>query len=93
MSAERDDFAEFYAASYGRVVALEAPTVDARIDSMFRAALGRPPDEAERARFSGLAKELASLHKASPDQILANREVWTDMAHTIFNLKEFLYLR
>ncbi len=76
-----------------RLIAQQAPTVDARIDSMFRAALGRPPDEAERARFSGLAKELASLRKAAPDQILASREVWTDMAHAIFNLKEFLYLR
>jgi hypothetical protein len=76
-----------------RLIALQAPTVDSRIDSMFRAALGRSPDEAERARFSGLAKELTSLHKAAPDQILSNRDVWKDMAHAIFNLKEFLYLR
>jgi hypothetical protein len=76
-----------------RLIALQAPTVDSRIESMFRAALGRPPDEAERARFSGLARELSSLRKAAPDQILASREVWKDMAHAIFNLKEFLYLR
>jgi hypothetical protein len=60
---------------------------------MFVDALGRPPDEAERARFSGLAKELASLHKAAPDQLLNSHDVWKDMAHAIFNLKEFLYLR
>jgi cytochrome c553 len=76
-----------------RLIALQAPTVDSRIDSMFRAALGRPPDEAELARFSGLAKELASLHKAAPEQLLSSRDVWKDMAHAIFNLKEFLYLR
>jgi hypothetical protein len=76
-----------------RLIALQAPTVDARIDSMFRAALGRSPDEVERVRFSGLAKELASLHKAAPDRILSSRDVWKDMAHAIFNLKEFLYLR
>ena len=39
------------------------------------------------------AKELASLRKAAPDQILSSRDVWKDMAHAIFNLKEFLYLR
>jgi hypothetical protein len=76
-----------------RLIGLHAPTLNSRIDSMFLDALGRPPDEAERARFSGLAKELASLRKAAPDQILTSHDVWTDMAHAIFNLKEFLYLR
>ncbi len=76
-----------------RLIALQAPTPEARIDFMFNEALGRPADEIERARFSGLAKELASLHKATPDQLLNSRDVWKDMAHAIFNLKEFLYLR
>jgi hypothetical protein len=76
-----------------RLIAERAPTVEARLDSMFRAALGRLPDDAERVRFSGLSKELASLHKAAPDQLLASRDVWKDMAHAIFNLKEFIYLR
>jgi len=64
-----------------------------RIDSMFRAALGRAPDDAERARFTGLAKELASLRTVAADKLLSNREVWKDIAHAIFNLKEFIYLR
>jgi hypothetical protein len=76
-----------------RLIAEQAPTVEERLDSMFRTALGRLPDEAERARFSGLTKELASLHKTAPDQILKSREVWKDMAHALFNLKEFIYLR
>jgi hypothetical protein len=76
-----------------RLIAEQAPTVEARLDSMFRSALGRLPDEAERARFTGLTKELASLHKTAPDQILKSREVWKDMAHALFNLKEFIYLR
>jgi hypothetical protein len=36
---------------------------------------------------------LASLNKADPEKVLSNRDVWKDMAHAIFNLKEFLYLR
>ncbi|PYV37758.1 MAG: hypothetical protein DMG06_27240 [Acidobacteria bacterium] len=76
-----------------RLIESRAPTVEARLDSMFRTALGRLPDEAERARFTSLAKELASLHKTAPDQILESREVWKDVAHAIFNLKEFIYLR
>jgi hypothetical protein len=76
-----------------RLLAQQAPTVELRIDSMFRAALGRWPDDVERARFTGLAKELASLHNTSQDQILKSRDVWKDLAHSIFNLKEFIYLR
>jgi hypothetical protein len=60
---------------------------------MFRAALGRLPDDAERARFSGLAKEVASLREVALDKLLASHDVWKDMAHAIFNLKEFIYLR
>ena len=76
-----------------RLIAEKAPTVESRLDSMFRTALGRLPDEAERARFTGLAKELTSLRKAAPDQLVGSRDVWKDMAHSIFNMKEFVYLR
>lgn len=75
------------------LIAEQAPTAEMRLDSMFRAALGRLPDETERTRFIGLMKELGSLHKAPADQLLKNREVWKDIAHAIFNLKEFIYLR
>jgi hypothetical protein len=76
-----------------RLIRTQAPSVESRIDLMVRTALGRLPDEAERTRFTGLVKELARLHKTASDQILDNREVWKDMAHVIFNLKEFTYLR
>ena len=66
--------------------------MEARIDSMFRAALGRLPDDAERARFTGLAKEIASLREAPPDKLLDSHDVWKDMAHAIFNMKEFIFV-
>ncbi|HET6961630.1 MAG TPA: PSD1 and planctomycete cytochrome C domain-containing protein [Terriglobia bacterium] len=75
------------------LIKAQAPTVELRLNSMFRTALGRLPDDAERARFAGLAKELVSLHKAVPEKMLESREVWKDMAHAMFNLKEFTYLR
>ena len=70
----------------------EAPSAEARIEQMFRTALGRPPSEAERARFSGLTKELASLHKVEASKILSSQAVWKDVAHAIFNLKELVYV-
>ncbi|MEO7653829.1 MAG: PSD1 and planctomycete cytochrome C domain-containing protein, partial [Bryobacteraceae bacterium] len=76
-----------------KLIAQQTPSAETRIEAMFRTALGRLPNEAERDRFTGLTKELASLHKVPPDKMLTSRELWKDLAHAIFNLKEFIYIR
>jgi hypothetical protein len=63
-----------------------------RIDRMFRTTLSRPPTAAETARFEQAALDLAKLHGVPSDQILASETIWTDLAHTIFNLQEFVYI-
>ncbi len=68
-------------------------SMEARIESLFRTALGRLPDAAESEQFQGLTQELAKLHEVEDDQILASREVWKDICHAVFNLKEFIYTR
>lgn len=75
-----------------RLIARNAPSAEARIEEMFREALGRRPDEAERERFTGLTNEIASLHKVAADKVMASRTVWKDVAHAMFNLKEFIYV-
>ncbi len=70
-----------------------AATPEARIDGMFERALQRSPAEEERQRFRGLAAELASLHQVPRERLMQSREVWKDVAHSILNLKEFLYVR
>ena len=76
-----------------RVIAQKAPSAEARVDAMFRTALGRLPDDAERARFVSLASETASLRHVDAGKLLDSREVWKDVAHAMFNLKEFVYVR
>jgi len=51
----------------------------------------RPPSAAELERFASLAPELSRLHKLAPDKLLSSRQVWKDLAHSLFNRKEFLY--
>jgi len=75
------------------VIAQKAPSPEARLDGMFRTALGRLPDEAERARFLSMASETASLRHLESGKLMESREVWKDVAHAIFNLKEFIYVR
>jgi len=76
----------------GRLIAKNAPTPGARVEEMFRQLLGRSPDEAERERFTGLTNEIASLHKVATDKVMGSQSVWKDIAHAMFNLKEFVYV-
>jgi len=72
-----------------------APDVSAaaRIDRMYRSAVGRPPSKAETERFQALVRELAALHQVPEGDVLKNRAVWKDTAHAVLNLKEFIYIR
>lgn len=76
-----------------RLIAQKAPTPEARVDAMFRTAFGRFPDDAERARFVGLVNEMATLHNVAADKVPDSHAVWQDVAHALFNLKEFVYVR
>ena len=61
-----------------------------RIDGMFLRAFGRTPSALERDRSESLLAELDAEHAAASDRELL---VWRDFAHSLFNLKEFIYLR
>ena len=68
-------------------------TVAARIDGMFLAALGRRPASAEKQRFEMLVNRLSELHQVRAAELLSSVAVWRDVAHAMFNLKEFIYIR
>jgi len=59
-----------------------------RIESMFVRALGRGPDESELTRWTAAVADLA----ASGD-VISDRNAWAELAHAMFNAKEFLYYR
>ncbi len=71
-----------------RVLAEPAKTPDVRIRSMYLAALGREPDDAELQ---------AALAFVAADKVSAGVEphpaqAWTDFAHVLLNLKEFIFI-
>ena len=72
----------------GWAARLQSVPLPKRIDAMFETALSRPPAPEERDRFDTLAAHLAQLHNAPID----SQRVWQDVAHAVFNLKEFVYL-
>jgi len=66
---------------WGEKLAESAEPLSARVRGMFLGALGRPPEPLELDRSLGYLGD-------RPDAA-----EWADLAHSIFNLKEFLYVR
>ncbi len=62
--------------------ALAAPdaSTEDRVAHMFLLALGRPPSAVERDQAMALVQD-------------GSTEAWRDLAHGLFNLKEFIFLR
>lgn len=76
----------------GILIADGNTSVSGRVESMVRAAFGRPASESECANFSGTIQNLAATRGLAESEILASREVWQDAAHTLFNLAELFFI-
>ncbi|MBC7853505.1 MAG: DUF1553 domain-containing protein, partial [Pirellulaceae bacterium] len=75
-----------------RLIALPHASPSERINVMFQSSLSRSPTDEERQRFEAMVGELAGLHQVGPADVLKRQAIWKDVAHAIFNLKEFIYL-
>ncbi|MEZ6045273.1 MAG: DUF1553 domain-containing protein [Planctomycetaceae bacterium] len=64
-------------------------SVEERINSMFLTALGRQPSAVEQERWSKAVYEFSD----TPDSIMEDPKPWSEIAHALFNTKEFLYYR
>ncbi len=74
---------------------LERPdeTVPSRLRSMYLGALGRAPNDQELEDMEAFVGQLADLHEGLTGDVMVAEPIWADVAHTIFNLKEFIYIR
>jgi hypothetical protein len=59
-----------------------------RIDAMVVAAFGRHPKESERTRLEGLLRAVCTA-----DDPMRDQAAWAQLAHTIFNTKEFIHTK
>jgi hypothetical protein len=76
-----------------RLVASADPSPDRRLTRMFRRALGREPTQLELQRWNAAVDDFAMTHKTAEDQVMNSTAVWKEIAHAMFNLKEFIYIR
>ncbi len=84
--------AEFWAR---RLLTNTQQSVDDRIRQMFREAWCRDPDAEELTRWQSALRDLSSapVDNTEPGLILQDQHAWTQLAHAIFNSKEFIYYR
>jgi mono/diheme cytochrome c family protein len=76
-----------------RLLTTPADSIDGRVGQLFTIVLGRRPNSVESERFRGLASELASLQKVPREEVPNSLPIWKDLAHTVFNMKEFIYIQ
>ncbi|MFO0918479.1 MAG: DUF1553 domain-containing protein [Planctomycetaceae bacterium] len=64
----------------------------ARIEQMFRTALGRGTTEIERSRFESAVVQIAAVENVPSSELMSSRSVWKQAAHALFNFQEFIFI-
>ena len=64
-----------------------------RVKSMFAEAFAREPSPAELAKALAYLADLARDASVPDAKIGTDERVWQDFAQSLFNLKEFIYVR
>lgn len=82
-------FVHDQAAFWAKRLVAEGKPAEERIAGMFRAAYGRPAAADEIAGAKELLKDVAALKGLDADHI----EVWKELAHALFQAKEFIYVK
>ena len=82
------------AAEWGKRLAEgEAHSVNTRVEYMFLKAFGRRPTAAERDEAATYIAGLAQEQGVLEGSLLQSPKVWEGFAHSLFNFKEFIYVR
>jgi hypothetical protein len=82
-------FVHDQAAVWAKRLAAEPKPAEERIDGMFRAAFGRPAAPEEIAGATQLLQDVAAMKGVA----VGDAEAWKELAHAIFQAKEFLFVR
>lgn len=82
--------AEFWAK---QLVQRNDASVEVRLGHIFESAIGRKSSADELQRWHKAVDEFAADHQIAPANILSSIPVWQEIAHAVFNMKEFIYLR
>jgi len=68
-------------------------SIESRVQSMFRKALNRHATTEELSRWTDAARDFAESEQIAESERMISKSLWQTLAHTMFNTKEFLYVR
>lgn len=75
-----------------KLLSSNSETVEDRIQLAYKSTFSRPATEAETEAGIRFLQQLASTRQANDTDIMNNMELWKDYCHSLFNLKEFIFL-
>jgi hypothetical protein len=84
-----DPFVHEQAKLWSARVGTEAAAPRERVERMYESAFSRPPTPQEAAACLGFVREQAALSGVAQDA----PGPWADLAHMLFNVKEFVFLQ
>lgn len=87
-----DPFVVEQATAWGQSVATTAATTSERINEMYLRAFARYPDAEELANVYAFLDTQAKDTGLTEEQY-SDVRLWTDLAHVLFTLKEFIYIQ
>ena len=76
-----------------RTLATPRLTAAQRIERMYLEAIARPPSEDESAAALAFLASQGAAYGIDGEKCLADERTWADLAHVLFNVKEFVYLQ
>ncbi len=83
-----DPFVHQQAGLWAKKVLASPGTAEQRVTEMYLSAFGRPPTDGERKACAAFLDRGAERQGSKVE----DAKVWTDLAHTLFNVKEFIFL-
>ncbi len=75
-----------------RALAGQPSSFEALAEQLYQAALARSPREDERGALAAFVQSQAALYGIAEGEAWNDQRVLTDLCHTIFMLKEFIYI-
>jgi hypothetical protein len=75
-----------------KLLADKSASTEVRIRRMYLEALSREPTPAEATAASAFIKQQAGEVGVTPEAAAVEERVWADLAHVIFNVKEFVLI-
>ena len=68
-------------------------SIESRLQHMFSKAIGREATSEELSLWKNAARDFANAEQIPDAEMLTSGSLWQTLAHAMFNIKEFLYVR